>query len=590
MSIDRLRGCIGDGTPTVGAAVGAGISAQAAEEGGADFLMALNAGHFRMQGCSSMAALMPYASANRLTWDIAERQVLPRVEHTPVFLGTCAQDPDLHLPSHLARVRDAGMAGLTNFPSVGFIDGQYRRSLEETGLGYGREVAMIAAAHKAKLMSIAFVFCPEEAVAMARAGADILLLDMGFAEWRDVPEDVHQAAMDKAIQEARDIVAKLEAEGLPRHSVIMGGPVRTPRDTVTMYRHTGVKGYVGGSTIERFPAAPLIAQTVREYKAVTEDESRVVRLGAMTGRGKAMREVFDILQRVANTNVPVLILGESGTGKELAARELHRLSGRRDAPLVSWNCGALTETLAMSELFGHEKGAFTGATDRHLGRFEQARGGTLFMDEVTELPLSVQASLLRVLQEREIVRVGGSTNIPVDVRLIAATNKDLGQLVRDGAFRLDLFYRLSTIVVRVPPLRERREDIPYLARDMVHELSHQYGYPTPQIPQGVLDAFLRHSWPGNIRELRNAVERCVIMGRGERFQADWLNDMYEIAQAFRLPRNERRHQGSEAGRAQMLDVLRRCKGNKSAAARELGVTRKTLYAWLREEQGHRASE
>lgn len=586
MSAEKLKTCIRKGSPTIGVAVGAGMSAQAAEEGGADFLMALNAGHFRMQGCSSMAALMPYASANELTWRIAERQVLPRVKQAPVFLGVCAQDPNLNTASYLAQIQNTPLVGVTNFPSVGFIDGGYRRALEDTGLGFAREVAFLAEAHKTGLMTIAYVFNAEEALAMARASVDILCLDMGFAEWRDVPEEEHLVAVDGCIQKARDVVALLRAEGLSRHTVVMGGPVVSPRDTVALYRHAGVRGYVGGSTIERFPAAPLITQTVREYKAVTSDSREVVRLGALTGRGKAMREVFDTLQRVADTNAPVLILGESGTGKELAARELHRLSSRFDAPLVSWNCGALAETLAMSELFGHEKGAFTGATSRHLGRFEQAHGGTLFMDEVTELPPSVQASLLRVVQEREIVRVGGSTNIPVDVRLIAATNRDLGELIRSHAFRLDLFHRLSTIIVRLPPLRERREDIPYLVRDMAHELSQHYGCPMPRIPQPVLDAFLQHSWPGNIRELRNTVERCVIMGRGEPFCLDWLNDMYMIAQSMAPSERSPGQRNKAELRSQAAAVLARHKGNKSAAARELGVTRKTLYAWLEEAKAH----
>jgi two-component system, NtrC family, response regulator AtoC len=570
--------------PTVGAAVGSGMTAKAAETGGADFLMVLSAGYFRMQGCSSMAALMPYANANALTWDVAVQHVLPRVEKVPVILGVCAQDPHLNMTELFPKIREVGIVGVTNFPSVGFIGGGYRQALEEGGLGYGKEAALLRQAHDAGLITMAFTFEPEEALAMTRAGVDVLCLDLGFAEWRDVGEEEHAQAMDHAIRHVRRVVTTVKKETPRPYVMIFGGPVGSPRDCAELYQHTDVQGYVGGSTIERFPAAPLITQTVREFKAVCEPALHEMRLGALTGRGKAMRDVFETLQRVADTDVPVLILGESGVGKELAARELHRLSRRRSSPLVSWNCGALTETLAMSELFGHEKGAFTGAMGRHLGRFEQAHGGALFMDEVTDLPLSVQASLLRVIQEREIVRVGGSENIPVDVRLIAATNKDLMELIRTGQFRLDLFYRLSTVTVRMPPLRERREDIPFLVREFVQEFGRKYNYPAPRVPRPVLDAFMRHTWPGNIRELRNAVERIVILGRGEQFRREWLDDLFQMARAVQTMSRESANRGGalQDARSRLSAVLRECGGNKAAAARALGVTRKTIYSWLKE--------
>lgn len=568
----------------VGAAVGSGMTAQAATAGGADFLMVLSAGHYRLQGCSSMAALLPFADANTLTWRLTVENVLPRVAGTPVFLGVCAQDPHLNWNDLHARLQQAGLAGITNFPSIGFIDGVYRDSLEATRLGYDREVALVAEAHARGWLTISFCFTPAEALAMSRAGADILCLNLGFAEWRAKAETEHAAALDRAVANVERVRETLKGVRPRPFVVLFGGPVVTPQDYAQVAQHADVQGYVGGSAIERFPAAPLITQTVREFKLAASTDRTGDRLGAMIGQGRAMKQVFETIRRVADSDSPVLLVGESGTGKELAAREIHRLSRRHSNPLVCWNCAALTETLAMSELFGHEKGAFTGATSRHLGKFELAHRATLFMDEVTDLPPSVQASLLRVLQEREIVRVGGETTLPVDVRLIASTNRDVSELIRERRFRLDLYYRLSTIVLRLPPLRERREDIPLLVRELTRAFSEQYACPPPEVPAAVMDAFQAHPWPGNIRELRNAVERCFILGRGERFRVEWLTDLFSLADALHEPTPSlQTSQESLASRRQRARAtLEACGGNLSAAARELRVTRKTLYSWLRD--------
>jgi transcriptional regulator with PAS, ATPase and Fis domain len=247
--------------------------------------------------------------------------------------------------------------------------------------------------------------------------------------------------------------------------------------------------------------------------------------------------------------------------------------------MVSWNCGATTEGLAQSELFGHERGAFSGATRAHTGRFEAAHGGTLFMDEVSDLPLPVQASLLRVLQEGEIMPVGGEKTLHVDVRLIAASNRDFSAQISSGRFRLDLYYRLSTVIIRIPPLRERREDIPGLIRELCQEFARQYESPGPSIPKGVLDALVGHGWPGNIRQLRNVVERLFILGEGKSATPAWLDEMFAVDRA--LETSAPAPLPSRASRRKRLrEVLARHDGNKTRAARELGVTRKTLYSWL----------
>lgn len=230
------------------------------------------------------------------------------------------------------------------------------------------------------------------------------------------------------------------------------------------------------------------------------------------GKSKVMQEVYNLIEKVAASKVNVLVTGESGTGKELVAKAIHYNSERRDKPFVAINCGAIPENLLESELFGHEKGAFTGAVQQKSGLFEVADGGTLFLDEIAELPPLMQVKLLRVLQEHEFRRVGGTRDLKVDVRLVAATNKDLGQAVATGSFREDLYYRLNVIQLALPPLRDRREDIPLLVKHFLEKLT---GHTKTRVPDSVMRKILDYNWPGNIRELENTVERCVVLGRGE---------------------------------------------------------------------------
>lgn len=558
------------------------MAAEAAEQGGADFLLILNAGFFRTIGCGSAAALMPFANANELTWTTAVRTVLPRVRAVPALIGCCAQDPALHLPSLFHRLRDYGIAGVTNFPSVGFLDGLYREAIEESGLGYDQEVELLRAAAAEGFATVGFCFNVEEAEKMARAGVGIINLDLGFAEWRQRNPREHELRLDDAVHLTNDVVAAVESIDPTARVVIYGGPVVLPQDTAVIYQRTRARGYIGGSTIERFPAAPLVTQTVRAFKQTAERGWKRHRLGSLYGSGPRMQQVFETIRLAAESDAPVLIVGESGTGKELVAQEIHRLGARSRSRLVGLNCGAISESLAMSELFGHERGAFTGAHSLHRGKFEQADKATLLLDEIAELPASVQASLLRVLQAREIVRVGGDRPIPVDVRIIAATNRDLKDLVRTGEFRLDLYYRLSIVVLHIPPLRERREDIPGLTMEITTELCRRYDLPIPSIPPEVMAAFARHDWPGNVRELRNAVERCLILGRGAPYRTEWLNDHFEMANALHTvaPKPSAPAPTLTGRREQVEDLLRTHNGNKSRVARELGVTRKTIYDWL----------
>ncbi len=310
----------------------------------------------------------------------------------------------------------------------------------------------------------------------------------------------------------------------------------------------------------------------------------------IVGRSPSLKEALSLAAKVAPTETTVLITGESGTGKELVARAIHTASPRADGPFVSLNCAALPETLLESELFGHEKGAFTGADRQRPGRFELAVGGTLFLDEVGELSQPVQAKLLRVLQDGEFVRVGGTTTLHADVRIIAATNRDLERAVEAGQFREDLYYRLNVFRIHLPALRERVDDVLLLAEHFVRELGPQMGKPDVGLSRDARDALLAHPWPGNIRELQNAIERALILSEGGLLTAAQLGISLRTARVATgaqpteptgptpAPSEQRL---SEMERRLVLDVLSKTKGNKSEAAKILGITRSQLYTRLR---------
>ncbi|HUQ81443.1 MAG TPA: sigma-54 dependent transcriptional regulator [Gemmatimonadaceae bacterium] len=261
-------------------------------------------------------------------------------------------------------------------------------------------------------------------------------------------------------------------------------------------------------------AKPIVPDEVSDAIRRLLDRRRLASLTGLIGQSEAIREVLVKVEQIAPVTSTVLIEGESGSGKELVARAIHRLGPRRNKPFIAVNVGALPDTLLESELFGHEKGAFTGAAERRIGRFELANTGTLFLDEIGDVPLATQVKLLRVLEEREIVRVGGVQNIPVDVRVVAATNNPLRGGVEEGRFRSDLYYRLNVLSIYLPPLRERREDIPILVRQFIGQLSKQHDRPFKGISPEALDMLVEYSWPGNVRELRNLVESMVVLAPG----------------------------------------------------------------------------
>ena len=294
----------------------------------------------------------------------------------------------------------------------------------------------------------------------------------------------------------------------------------------------------------------------------------------VVGRSQALRDVLRIVDRVAGTDARVLLVGESGTGKEMIARAIHRRSARREAPFFAVNCGALTESLLESELFGHERGAFTGAVGTKKGIFEVADTGTLLLDEITETSPAFQTKLLRVVQQGEVLRVGGTRPVKVDVRVIASTNRDLRRAVAEGRFREDLFYRLSVVRVDLPPLRERTDDIPLLVEHFVGTYAAQIKKRVRGVQPDAMELLRRYPWPGNVRELENVIERAIIMADdGEDLTSDDFPDDVRDAPAERGPMAE----VADAEREVIVRTLRECAGNRTLAAQKLGIGRRTLY-------------
>jgi len=340
-----------------------------------------------------------------------------------------------------------------------------------------------------------------------------------------------------------------------------------------------------------FEVLRMTIERAREHAGLkAENVLLKSRLGAdldlahIIGRSKAMKALIDMLAMVAPSAATVLVTGESGTGKELIARALHFNSPRKEKPLVVVNCAAITETLLESELFGHEKGAFTGADKRHEGCFMQAHHGTVFLDEISETSSTMQAKLLRVLQEKEIQRVGGEEVLPVDVRVVAATNRDLEAEVAGGRFREDLFYRLNVMRLSVPPLRERSEDIPLLAQHFVERFASQNRKTVKGLTPLAMDMLLKHDWPGNVRELENTMERAVILLTGDHINEKQLpltivqkySESHGPQSPAPLPSDGSRSL-EDTEREAIISTLEATGQNKSEAARRLGISRKTLH-------------
>jgi two-component system, NtrC family, response regulator AtoC len=326
-------------------------------------------------------------------------------------------------------------------------------------------------------------------------------------------------------------------------------------------------------------------QTEQENIHLRQQVDKRFGLESIIGESKAMHDIFDTIRQVAPSRATVLILGESGTGKELIAHAIHNLSNRNKTRFVAFNCAAFSPQLIESELFGHERGAFTGAVERRVGRFEQAAGGTLFLDEISEIDSNVQVKLLRALDPGAFERVGGNQSIRADVRLVAATNRDLASLVREGRFREDLYYRLNVVQVRVPPLRERKQDIPLLANAFLKEISERDGKAFRPLSPDAMECLLQYDWPGNVRELKGAIDSGMTLSTGQQITPRDLPLAVRGRSELGLTREAAAQSQvnlQENERRLIMRALDECGGNRTEAAKKLGISRRTLHRRLRE--------
>jgi two-component system response regulator AtoC len=352
----------------------------------------------------------------------------------------------------------------------------------------------------------------------------------------------------------------------------------------------GADDYIAKGRLQIDELEMRIARALRQQNLETENVSLRQQLQTqfgmenIVGNSPAMKEIFEVVQQVAPTRATVLLSGESGTGKEVFAKAIHQLSPRAKQPFVAVHCAALAPTLLESELFGHEKGAFTGAHERRIGRFEQAQGGTLFLDEIGEIDASIQVKLLRFLGERSFERVGSSKTLTADVRLIAATNKNLEELVKAGTFREDLFFRLRVVEIVLPPLRERTGDIPLLAQRFLKEFATENEKTVNEFAPDALELLMHYSWPGNVRELRTAVEHAVVLCRGGKISARDLPPSIRsgsapaIQAAQGLAANDLTVK--EAEKQLIVRALKETNGNRTLAAERIGMSRRTFHRKL----------
>jgi DNA-binding NtrC family response regulator len=408
----------------------------------------------------------------------------------------------------------------------------------------------------------------------------------------DLLEREHFAVMLTDLRLPKEDGMKLiqRAKSLPKPPVCILMTAYGSEEVAVQAMKQGADDYIAKGKMQLDELELRIARALRQQKLETENKELHERLNTrfglenIIGESAVMRELLETVKQVAPTRTTVLIRGESGTGKELIAKALHQLSPRARAPLVSVHCAALPATLLESELFGHEKGAFTGAFERRIGRVEQAQGGTLFLDEIGEIDATIQIKLLRFLGERTFERVGSNKTLTADVRLITATNKNLAELVKAGKFREDLYYRLRVVELVLPPLRERRSDIPLLAHAFLKEFARENQRDVKDFTADALEALVRYDWPGNVRELRSAIEHAVAFCRTDRVdKKDLPAEVREPGAAvltLGTPLADQNLTVQEAEKQLIIRALKESDGNRTLAAKKIGISRRTLHRKL----------
>lgn len=561
--------------PIISVVAGSGQITKSAVASGADLIIALNAGFLRNIGFGSLAAFMPYGNSNDQTEQLLKHHILPHKKSTPVVAGVFASDPELPVADRLKKLKDLGVEGITNWPAIGFIDGTFRAHLENEGLGISAEVQMLKQAKELGLMTFGFALTAEDAFTFAKNDVDALILNVGLTfETVDTIEKRNQLQL--SITRAKEMLVQVSSSGRTPLTIVYGGPITQPEDFEEFLKQVPIHGYAGGSVFDRFPVLETVSMKVKSFKQISAKyrAQPPAKFGNLVGSSAPMKRLFELIQKIAPYDVNVCIEGESGTGKELVANQIHVLSPRKNHPFITVNCGAIPDTLVESEFFGYEKGAFTGAVHRKLGKFELAHKGTLFLDEIADLSAHAQAALLRVIQEGEVITLGGQKHIPVDVRILCASNQNLEKLVQEGKFRVDLYFRLSTIVLKIPSLNERKDDIPLLVASVLSKLALKFNKKLLGITDEFMEELRKYDWKGNVRELEQVMTRHALMEEKPVLEGKslWLKSE-NIEQGEQGEEDDYRYQKAQ-------QALINAEYNKTRAAAGLKISRKTLYLWL----------
>jgi len=588
--IQNLNQSIKNKEPIIGVSIGNGRSAKHAEYGGADMIATLNAGRFRMGGVASTASLLPFNNSNEYVFDFATKEVLPKIHDIPVLFGACAQDPLINHDEFIDKLIEVGFQGINNFPTVSIIDGAYREALEAEGEGFIHEVNLIRKANEKGMFTVAFAVTLEEAMMMANADADVLCLHFGWTYVRQPPKDEIDSYVNNLIQRANVVfeeIKKIKPNIIP---MIYGGAIVRNQDVIKrFYKETDTVGYFGGSVFDTIPLEGSMAEATESFKnmnrlSLLEMENEKLKkllkkregIGSVLGNSSKVKELVTWIKKVSNHNANILIEGESGTGKDLVVKVVHYNSNRASHPLRKLNCASIPKTMIASELFGYEKGAFSGADKRHIGRIESANPGTLFLDNVTELDLNVQAKLLRVIQDGEFERVGGSETIKLDVRVVSTTSKDIRQEMVNGNFREDLYYLLTVLNRTLPPLRDHKEDIPIYVNAFLKQIEERYHHKF-EVTDLVMNAFMFYDWPGNVRELKNVLERGVILCENNMIDISCLPGAFSQYILVDDKVNYIKNSSMLIEKELILSELLKVNWNQTKVASKLGISRRTLY-------------
>ena len=592
--IKKLNQSIQNKEPIIGVSIGNGRSAKDVMNGGADMIAALNAGRFRMGGVESTASLLPFNNSNEFVFDFAVREVLPRVKDIPVLFGACAQDPMIDQDAFLDKLVKSGFHGVNNFPTVCLVDGVFREALEAEGEGYIHEVNLIKKANEKGLFTVAFSVTLEEAIMMAKADVDVLCLHFGWTYITSPPDNEIDRYVDNLIRRTNVVfeeIKKIKPNIIP---MIYGGAiVRNQKIIKRFYKETNIVGYFGGSVFDTIPvegnmkSATELFKNINRVSLLEMENANLLKLlqkregiKSVLGNSIEIRDLISWINKVSNHNANILIEGESGTGKDLVVKVIHYNSDRAAKQLKKVNCALIPKIMIRSELFGYEKGAFASADKRHIGRIELANHGTLFLDNVSELNLDVQAKLLRVIQDGEFERVGGSETIKLDVRVVSTTNKDLRKEMMEGRFREDLYYLLTVLNRTLPTLREHKEDIPIYVNAFLKQIEERH-HVNVKVTDFVMNAFMGYDWPGNVRELKNVLERGVILSDKNQIDISCLPGSFGDHRLLDNSVNYIKNSSMLIEKELIVSELIKVNWNQTKVANKLGISRRTLYNKLK---------